>query len=162
LLASFIIIPVAQLVILESLIMFWGQYSVLWYIVIGLVVTSALLLRMGIHLFNREELLGREFDVLNLAWVGRVVRSEFGAGAHSLREWTRSFLPMGMMAGGDLGVILATKSGPVSVVTPLTGAYPLVTLGFAALALKEKVSRLQWVCIAMILAGMVLSPGASG
>ena len=83
-------------------------------------------------------------------------------GAHSLREWTRSFLPMGMMAGGDLGVILATKSGPVSVVTPLTGAYPLVTLGFAALALKEKVSRLQWVCIAMILAGMVLSPGASG
>ncbi|MBI4061352.1 MAG: DMT family transporter [Elusimicrobia bacterium] len=80
-------------------------------------------------------------------------------GSHSGREWLRSFLPMGMMAGGDLGVILATRSGPVSIVTPLTGAYPLVTLGFAALALKEKVSRLQWVCIALILAGMFLSPG---
>ena len=67
----------------------------------------------------------------------------------------------GMMAGGDLGVILATRNGPVSIVTPLTGAYPLVTLGFAALALKEKVSRLQWVCIVMILVGMFLSPGAS-
>lgn len=82
-------------------------------------------------------------------------------GDHSGREWLRSFLPMGMMAGGDLGVILATRNGPVSIVTPLTGAYPLVTLGFAALALKEKVSRLQWVCIVMILVGMFLSPGAS-
>ncbi|MBI5211359.1 MAG: DMT family transporter [Elusimicrobia bacterium] len=82
-------------------------------------------------------------------------------GGHSGLEWLRSFLPMGMMAGGDLGVILATKNGPVSIVTPLTGAYPLVTLGFAAVALKEKVSRLQWACIAMILVGMYLSPGAS-
>ena len=70
-----------------------------------------------------------------------------------------SFIPMGMMAGGDLGVIIATRSGPVSIVAPLTGAYPLVTLGFAALALKEKVSRLQWFCIALILAGMFMSPG---
>jgi drug/metabolite transporter (DMT)-like permease len=68
---------------------------------------------------------------------------------------------MGMMAGGDLGVILATRRGPVSIVTPLTGAYPLVTLGFAALALKEKVTRLQWICIAMILLGMFLSPGGA-
>ncbi|OGR47736.1 MAG: hypothetical protein A2X37_04275 [Elusimicrobia bacterium GWA2_66_18] len=82
-------------------------------------------------------------------------------GDHSGREWLRSFIPMGMMAGGDLGVILATRNGPVSIVTPLTGAYPLVTLGFAALALKEKVSRLQWACIVMILVGMFLSPGAS-
>lgn len=78
-------------------------------------------------------------------------------GTHSGGEWLRSFLPMGMMAGGDLGVILATRTGPVSIVTPLTGAYPLVTLGFAVIALKESVSRLQWVCIIMVLAGMVLS-----
>ncbi|MBI5881759.1 MAG: DMT family transporter [Elusimicrobia bacterium] len=82
-------------------------------------------------------------------------------GGHSGLEWMRSFAPMGMMAGGDLGVILATKHGPVSIVTPLTGAYPLVTLGFAAMALKERVSRLQWVCIGMILVGMYLCPGAS-
>ncbi len=82
-------------------------------------------------------------------------------GTHSPAEWLRSFLPMGMMAGGDLGVILATRAGPVSIVTPLTGAYPLVTLGFAALVLKESVSRLQWICIVLIIVGMLLSPGAS-
>jgi len=115
LLASFIIIPVAQLVILESLIMFWGQYSVLWYIVIGLVVTSALLLRMGIHLFNREELLGRELDVLNLAWVGRVVRTEFSAGAHSLREWYgglfRTSLPRSLPALGLVALVMVVGYG---------------------------------------------------
>jgi hypothetical protein len=110
LLASFIIIPVAQLVILESLIMFWGQYDVLWYIVIGLVVTSALLLRMGISLFNREELLGRELDVINLAWVWRVIRTEFAAGAHGVREWYaglfRRSLPRALPGLGMMAIVM--------------------------------------------------------
>lgn len=82
-------------------------------------------------------------------------------GSHSGGEWLRSFLPMAMMAGGDLGVIIATRTGPISIVTPLTGAYPVVTLGFAALILKEKITTLQWVCIVLILVGMFLSPGAA-
>lgn len=68
-----------------------------------------------------------------------------------------SFLPMAMMASGDLGVILASKTGPASIVTPLTGAYPLVTLGFAAMILKEHISKLQWVCLAVLLAGIGFS-----
>lgn len=78
------------------------------------------------------------------------------------REWMRSLLPMGMMAGGDLGVIVATQTGPISVVTPLTGAYPVVTLAFAYFVLKEKITSLQLLCIAGVLVGMVISPGASG
>ena len=81
-------------------------------------------------------------------------------GKHSAGEWVKSFLPMGMMAAGDLGVIIASKHGPISIVTPLTGAYPLVTLGFAALVLKEKISKLQWFCILLILIGIYLTPGA--
>jgi hypothetical protein len=115
LLASFIIIPVAQLVILESLIMFWGVYSVLWYIVLGLVITSVLLLRMGIHLFNREELLGRELDVLNLTWVGAVVRREFTAGASGLRQWYsglfRHSLPRALPALGLVALVMAAGYG---------------------------------------------------
>ena len=76
-------------------------------------------------------------------------------------DWLRSFAPMGMMAAGDLSVIIATKNGPVSVVTPLSGAYPVVTLGFAWLALNEKITRLQIACIGAILVGMTLSPGTS-
>ena len=49
----------------------------------------------------------------------------------------------------------------ISIVTPLTGAYPLVTLGFASVALSERISRLQWVCIGLIIGGMILSPGTA-
>jgi drug/metabolite transporter (DMT)-like permease len=80
-------------------------------------------------------------------WKGR-------AGTHSLSEWTRSFLPMGMMASGDLGVLIASRYGKISIVTPLTGAYPVVTLAFAALVLHERIALLQWGCIAAILVGM--------
>ncbi|MDE2219482.1 MAG: EamA family transporter [Gammaproteobacteria bacterium] len=80
-------------------------------------------------------------------WKGR-------AGAHSLREWLRSFLPMGMMAAGDLGVLVASRYGKISIVTPLTGAYPLVTLVFASIVLRERIMLFQWGCIAAILVGM--------
>ena len=82
-------------------------------------------------------------------WKGR-------AGTHSAKEWTRSFLPMGMMASGDLGVLIASRYGEISIVTPLTGAYPLVTLAFAAIVLRERIVLLQWGCIAAILIGMLL------
>jgi drug/metabolite transporter (DMT)-like permease len=78
-----------------------------------------------------------------------------------LKEWSRSFLPMGMMAVGDLGVILAYKSGPASLVTPITAAYPMVTIVFAAFILKEKITKSQVALIALILVGMYLCPGAS-
>ncbi|MEZ0368474.1 MAG: DMT family transporter, partial [Candidatus Sericytochromatia bacterium] len=68
-----------------------------------------------------------------------------------------SFLPMGMMASGDLGVIVASSTGPASIVAPLTGAYPLVTLGFAAAILKEHISKFQWLCLAILLAGIGFS-----
>ena len=64
---------------------------------------------------------------------------------------------MGLMAGGDLGVIIANRFGPVSVVTPITGAYPLITLGFAAFFLRERSARFQWFCVTLILLGMGLA-----
>jgi transporter family protein len=72
------------------------------------------------------------------------------------REWAKAMFPMGMMAGGDAAVLVATRDGPVSIVTPLTAAYPVVTILFAALALKEHITRLQWASIAGALAGMYL------
>ncbi len=79
-------------------------------------------------------------------------------GQHSARAWLHSFLPMGMMAGGDLGVLVASHAGPISIVVPLTGAYPVVTLAFAALVLKERITPLQYGCIGAIIAGMALCP----
>ena len=83
-------------------------------------------------------------------------------GVHSAREWLKSFLPMGMMAGGDLGVIIASRVGPISLVTPISGAYPVVTLIFAALVLRERITWFQIVSVSLIIAGIVFSPGMPG
>jgi drug/metabolite transporter (DMT)-like permease len=76
-------------------------------------------------------------------------------------EWARSLLPMGMLAGGDIGFILATRFGPVSLTTPLSGAYPLITVIFARFVLNERISARQAICIVSILAGMALTPGSA-
>jgi ABC-type transport system involved in multi-copper enzyme maturation permease subunit len=89
LLASFIIIPVSQLIIGESMIMFWGRYAVLWWIVLALLVLAGVLARMGLHLFNREEILGREIDILNLRSAWRFFWLAFRGDARNPMEWYR-------------------------------------------------------------------------
>ncbi|MBM4218289.1 MAG: DMT family transporter [Gammaproteobacteria bacterium] len=75
----------------------------------------------------------------------------------SRTEWLRSVGPMSTMALGSLLVAIAYKHGPASIVTPLAGAYPVVTLAFAWAVLKERPARLQWGGIALVLVGMVLT-----
>jgi uncharacterized membrane protein SpoIIM required for sporulation/ABC-type transport system involved in multi-copper enzyme maturation permease subunit len=87
LLASFIIIPVALLIQAESVVMFWGSITTLWWIVFGLCILTTMLIKIGLSHFHREELLGREFDVLNLRLTVQTFRKRFTAGASSLRLW---------------------------------------------------------------------------
>jgi uncharacterized membrane protein SpoIIM required for sporulation/ABC-type transport system involved in multi-copper enzyme maturation permease subunit len=84
LLASFIIIPVSFLLQGESILLFWGQYDVLWYILAALFVANVLLIRTGIRTFNREEILAREIDELNLAAMWRTFRHHFFGARFSL------------------------------------------------------------------------------
>jgi uncharacterized membrane protein SpoIIM required for sporulation/ABC-type transport system involved in multi-copper enzyme maturation permease subunit len=77
LLASFIIIPMALLVQAESILMFWGHYNVIWWVVVGLLVVDLILIRMGVRTFNREEILAREMDDLNLKTIWRDFRGYF-------------------------------------------------------------------------------------
>lgn len=72
LLASFIIIPAALLVQVEALLMFWASYDALWAIAAGLVVVVVILIRAGMRTFNREEILSRELDVLNLRRIAQL------------------------------------------------------------------------------------------
>lgn len=93
LLASFIIIPMSMLVMLEATIMVQPHRRyLLWVIMAGVLVAVILLVRMGTRLFNREELLGRALDQLNLRWIGRTfwrgVRGPTGE-PFSLRRWYR-------------------------------------------------------------------------
>jgi uncharacterized membrane protein SpoIIM required for sporulation len=89
LLASFIIIPMAFLIQGESMVMFWAQYEVLWPVVFGLAVLAAVLIRTGVSHFNREEMLGRELDTLNLKGTWATFREAFTGEARSIGEWYR-------------------------------------------------------------------------
>lgn len=62
LLASFVIIPMALLVQGEAVIFFSNGRAALWVVIAGLLVADAILVRMGVRIFNREEILGREVD----------------------------------------------------------------------------------------------------
>ncbi len=98
LLASFIIIPMAAMIWIESAIMFLAPdaespngIGALWAIIVGVTMVVLLLLRLGNSVFNREELLGRQIDSINLrGWfrdVGKLVQ------AKSLVDWYRHGIP---------------------------------------------------------------------
>ena len=125
LLASFIIIPMALMIQGESVMMLWADYHVLWWAVLALTILAGMLVRMGITHFNREELLGREIDTLNLRWMWRVFKEEFTGNARSVGDWYRQeiphslrrlLIPIGWMifllaAGLYLGANLVTRTG---------------------------------------------------
>jgi uncharacterized membrane protein SpoIIM required for sporulation/ABC-type transport system involved in multi-copper enzyme maturation permease subunit len=96
LLASFIIIPVAILMQGESALLFWGNNQVLWLAVAGVLILAGLLIRVGLSHFQREYLLGREIDVLNLRWVWRTFWSYFKGEAKTLNDWYRLEIRQGL------------------------------------------------------------------
>jgi uncharacterized membrane protein SpoIIM required for sporulation len=77
LLASFIIIPMALLVQAQSVIMFYAEYSALWWFVLALLVVNVILVRMGIRIFNREDILSKEMDELHLKNIWRDFKGYF-------------------------------------------------------------------------------------
>jgi len=73
------------------------------------------------------------------------------------KEFAHSFGPMAVMAGGDLGAIIGYAKGPASIVAPVSGAYPLVTLVFAYFYLKEKIRFHQIGLVLLILIGIIFT-----
>ncbi len=109
LLASFIIIPMTMLIQGESAIMFLAPdaespngITALWAIIAGMVVVVILLLRVGNSIFNREELLGRTIDQLNLRstfkniWRQVCAVDHQGTRARNLAEWYRRGVPLSL------------------------------------------------------------------
>jgi uncharacterized membrane protein SpoIIM required for sporulation/ABC-type transport system involved in multi-copper enzyme maturation permease subunit len=96
LLASFIVIPVAILMQGEAVMLFWGNEQVLWLAIAGVMIISLLLIRVGIAHFQREYLLGREIDAINLGWIWRTFWKNFVDDAHSLGDWYKRVLGSAM------------------------------------------------------------------
>ena len=108
LLASFVILPVAFLLQGESVLLFWGNGRILWLAVVAVMIIAFLLIRVGIAHFQREYLLGREMDVLNLRWMWSTFWASFRQGARSPVEWYRqAVFPALRKLGVPLLIMLA-------------------------------------------------------
>ncbi len=64
LLAAFIILPMSVLIQGNNALILWGGGGQLWLIALALGLFALLLIRMGLRLFNREQILAREMDDL--------------------------------------------------------------------------------------------------
>ena len=111
LLASFIVIPVAVLMQGESVLLFWGTDQVLWLAVGAVIIMAGLLIRLGLAHFQREYLLGREFDSLNLRWMATTFWKEFRGDATSVSGWYSSEVTKVLRQLSSSVVILAVIAG---------------------------------------------------
>lgn len=127
LLASFIIIPMAFLLQAESVLLFWGQYDVLWYIILALLIADIILIRTGVRTFNREEILAREIDELNLGSMWRNFRRHFvGAEKFSMRQIYRADLPQMLRANRlAIGFTVLTVIGGLALGAGFAILHPL-------------------------------------
>ncbi len=127
LLASFIIVPMAFLIQAESVLLFWGHYDVMWYIIAALVVANLILVRTGIRTFNREEILAREIDELNLPAMWRLFRQYFiGPGRFSLARVYREDVPRLVLENRlPIAVTLLVLVGGVALGWQFALRYPL-------------------------------------
>jgi uncharacterized membrane protein SpoIIM required for sporulation/ABC-type transport system involved in multi-copper enzyme maturation permease subunit len=114
LMSSFIVVPMALLIQGESIIMFWAQYDVLWWAMLGLVLVVIVLIRMGIRLFNREELLGRDLDEINFRAAWATFSAAF-KGRGQGRGWLRWYAL-------EVPATLRRLAGPILIVTGVLAA----------------------------------------
>ncbi len=142
LLASFIIIPMAFLLQGESVLLFWGQYDVMWYILAALFVADVLLIRTGVRTFNREEILAREIDTLNLGSMARAFR-RFFVGAHfSPARIYRDDVPRLLRENRlALAVTLLVVGGGVALGWLMALRYPLPAGAFGPLRVDADVFK---------------------
>ncbi len=154
LMASFIVIPMALLIQGESIMLFWGNDQVLWLAVAGVSILAVLLARVGIAHFQRESLLGREIDILNVRWILLTFWRSFKGTARTPWTWLKNEVPktvrkqsrailmtvvIGLVAavGGYLwvsshstGIIGTLEGNNLSEVLSINGSFPL-TDGFS-------------------------------
>ena len=103
LLAMFIILPMAVLLQAESAVIVWASDAVLLLTLLGQIIIAVLLVRVGIAHFNREELVGREFDSIDVRWGLASFWSKFLGEARSPLDWYQilfkdTFRKMGLPA----------------------------------------------------------------
>lgn len=130
LLASFIIVPMALLVQFEAVAMFWGNHDGLWWLIVALLVITIILVRTGIQVFNREELLGRDIDHIRLGWALRLFWRHFrgvdeDGETPGFVSWYRQSVAIATTLGKPLVAVCAGFAGAVLFGALLAGRFML-------------------------------------
>jgi uncharacterized membrane protein SpoIIM required for sporulation len=130
LLASFIIVPIALILQLEAIVLFWGNSKGLWWIILALVVTALIFIRMGIMIFNREDLLGQDIDALRINWSMRTVWDRFAGRQETSRYpgiigWYKQLFPLIRLLSLPSGTSLIALVGGILLGFSLAARYPI-------------------------------------
>ena len=139
LMSSFVVIPVALLIQGESVLLFWGTNQILWLAVVAVASLSALLVRLGMAHFQREVLLGREIDILNLRWMGKIFWRAFCGGAKNIFDWYRREVPA-TLRRQKVSIWLTVLIGAVAAVGIYFWSVSL-TRGLAGLVKPEDITK---------------------
>jgi drug/metabolite transporter (DMT)-like permease len=120
-----------------------GVVPALWEITSGLVV---LLILLGIRALRPRA-----------RWLGMFEPTSVGGNLISARRaWTEAGAS-GILTGfADCLIVIALHVGNLAVVSILVALYPVVTIILAATVLKERIGRLQYVGIALVIVASLL------
>jgi uncharacterized membrane protein SpoIIM required for sporulation/ABC-type transport system involved in multi-copper enzyme maturation permease subunit len=140
LLASFIVLPAMLLISFQALIILWDQREVLWYIAGAQALADLALIRMGTRMFNREELLSRTLDRVDIRRTWRTFWAFLSQEPLSTTTGQSSKpLTIGRLYRRDLPQLLRRIGGAVLVVCLLlVGAFILGWLYAQALPLPPQ------------------------
>ncbi len=112
------------------------------------------------HAYNQPGADDHRFFVIN--WAGALVTLlPFGLYDARGARWEAGTTALGAVIAllyslGDLGLFAALRRGPASVVSPLSGLYPILTIAYAALVLHEALDAPAWAAVALVLVGATL------
>ncbi len=116
LLASFIIVPIALLLQGEAVLLFWMRYDVLWLMILGLLIVDLALVRAGIRIFNREEILARQYDEITLSGLRRSLSRFWSSPPGQIPSQEPLPLTLGRLYRSHLPRLLRHYLSPLSVV----------------------------------------------
>lgn len=151
LLASFIIVPMALLLQFEAIVLFWGNSGGLWWLIIALGITAAVLIRMGIKTFSRDALLGQDIDQIRLGWMWQVYWNRLtgrigGRRYPAVHQWFRSLYSLMPDLGHPATILLMTFFGGLFLGAFLTRLYPLpeqLSAGISADNIASNLANVQ-------------------
>lgn len=72
------------------------------------------------------------------------------------RIWAMGAVGLALNVTGAFAYSFALEQGSASLVVPISSAYPIVTVVLALVLLREKVSKLQAVALAVVVSGLVM------